>query len=229
MNKLKLKAVAVLLSGGMVSFAMADMHNNQNNNANLQNGQPAAAQTAPNDAALTNDIKAAMSDYADKVNVSVRQGVVYLAGELPSDTDYEKVIIMAESVKGVRDVNVDALTVKESQAPLYDTYITAKVKGLLIQKDIMGTDIPSWTLSVETKNGIVYLSGTVANQDEKQKVLDLAKSVQGVTSVEDKMQIATASPASGTNTNGTMMQQNQPQDNQSTPANGNDNTQNMSY
>lgn len=191
MKKFKLKAIAILLSSGMAGGALAEMH--QNNSAEPQNAQPANMQAQTSDAALTNDVKAAVSGaYADKVNVSSRGGVIYLAGELPSDTDYEKVIVMANSIKGVQDVNVDALTVKESEQPLYDTYITAKVKGLLIQKDMMGKDIPSWTLGVETKNGVVYLSGTVKSEEERQKVKDAAKSVQGVTSVEDKTQVQAA-------------------------------------
>ena len=188
MKKFKLKAIAILLSSGMAGGALAEMH--QDTNAELNKMKPADVQTKTNDATLTNDVKAVVSGaYADKINVSSRGGVIYLAGELPSDTDYENVIVMANSIKGVQDVNVDALTVKDSKNPLYDTYITAKVKGLLIQKNIMGEDIPGWTLGVETKDGVVYLSGTVNNEQEKQKIKDVAKSIQGVTSVEDKTHV----------------------------------------
>jgi hyperosmotically inducible protein len=41
-------------------------------------------------------------------------------------------------VSGVKDIKVDMLTVKESKQPLKDTYITAKVKGLLLRADILG-------------------------------------------------------------------------------------------
>ncbi len=164
----------------------------------MQNGQMTTQTTGQVNPNLGNDVKTALSDYSGKVEVMVKGSVVYLEGELPSDTDYEKVITLAESTKGVTDVNADKLTVKDSKQPLQDTYITAKVKGALIQADVMGKDIPSWTVSVETKNGTVYLSGTVASNDEKQKVVSVVKSVNGVTQVDNQLVVGNVAPANGT-------------------------------
>ncbi|AHE65929.1 BON domain-containing protein [Legionella oakridgensis] len=190
MDKLmKLKAVAILICSSLAGSAMADdpMMNGSANGT--KNGQTATQAAQPGDAKLTSDVNTALADYAGKINVSVKGGVVYLSGQLPSDTDYEKAVTLAESTKGVLDVNVDNLTVKDSKNPLYDSYLTAKVKGALIQTDVLDKDIPSWSVSVETKNGEVFLSGTVKSDQEKQEVVKVVNSVNGVTKVNDQLQV----------------------------------------
>lgn len=196
-NITKLKAVAILVCSGVTGVALADM--TTTTTTTNPNGATPAVQTTTvatvDDAAMSNNINTVMSDYAGKVNVTVKDGVVYLAGELPSNTDYEKVVTLAGSTKGVTDVNVDKLTVKDSSQPLTDSYITAKVKGALIRSDVMAKDIPSWSISVETKDGQVFLSGTTETVEQKQKILDVVKQVTGVTGVSDKMEIVAAKPA----------------------------------
>lgn len=144
-------------------------------------------------------VQAILASYKDKVTVAVKSGVVYLSGQLDSDTDYEKVITLAESIQGVTDVNADNLTVKGSNQPLTDTYITAKVKGALLESDIMGKDIPSWSVKVETKDGQVYLSGTVATATEKQTILNVTKKVKGITKVNDQIEVSGGQATEETN------------------------------
>ncbi|KTC64883.1 osmotically inducible protein Y (plasmid) [Legionella adelaidensis] len=194
---IKLKAVALLICSGLAGSAIAD------NNASMNNNRTASATTQTtqrSDAAITSEVNRALTDYAGKVKVSVKGAVVYLTGQLPSDTDYDKVITAAESVQGVSDINVDQLTVKDSSQPLYDTYITAKVKGALIQNDIMGKDIPAWSISVETKDGQVFLSGKIATQQEKQNIMNVVKSVKGVTKVNDQIVIGASDNDATSNT-----------------------------
>lgn len=201
----KLKAVAILVCGGFAAGTFADNTApaaNTNDQTMTTNNQ-SETQVKRNDAAITSDVKSALSTYSGKVTTSVKDGVVSLTGQLPSDTDYDKVITMAESVKGVSDVNVDKLTVKDSSQPLYDSYITAKVKGSLIQSDLMGTDVPSWSISVETKDGQVYLSGKIATEQEKQNIMKVAKSVKGVTKVNDRIVVGPVDSNTTTTTNDT--------------------------
>ncbi len=205
MDKLiKLKAIAILVCSGVASSSMADtaatMNDTTNNN---QTGAVATQVAMPDDATVSSNVSAALSEYAGKVNVSVKGGVVYLSGELASDTDYEKVITLAESTQGVSDVNVDKLNVKDSTQPLQDTYITAKVKGALIRSDIMGKDIPAWSISVETKDGEVFLSGNITNQEQKQSIINVVKDVKGVKNINDKMEIVTTPDATVDTTDST--------------------------
>lgn len=66
-----------------------------------------------------------------------------------------------------------------------DTTITTKVKSkLLLSKETTGTAI-----SVETFKGIVQLSGFVKSEQEKKRAGDIAKTVDGVKRVENKISI----------------------------------------
>ncbi|WP_213603011.1 BON domain-containing protein [Pseudoxanthomonas japonensis] len=68
----------------------------------------------------------------------------------------------------------------ESAQPVDDTWITTKVKAdLLASSNVPGTEI-----KVETVNGVVTLSGTVASQAEKDKALKVARGIKGVKNVE---------------------------------------------
>ncbi|TAK78510.1 MAG: BON domain-containing protein, partial [Gammaproteobacteria bacterium] len=83
------------------------------------------------------------------------------------------------------DVDASNLKIKESHQPFTDMLITAKIKGLFIKEKVFGDrDIAALNLSVETKNGVVYLTGIVDNQEQLQNALRLIRSVKGVKKVE---------------------------------------------
>ncbi len=68
---------------------------------------------------------------------------------------------------------------RDSNEPVTDTWITTKVKGdLLVSESTPGRDI-----SVETVNGVVTLSGTVASKQEHDDAITKAKAIKGVKSV----------------------------------------------
>jgi hyperosmotically inducible protein len=69
---------------------------------------------------------------------------------------------------------------EKSDQPGTDTWITTKVKSdLLASKGVSGTDV-----SVETKDGVVWLSGHAATQAEKDRTVAKAKAIEGVKKVE---------------------------------------------
>ncbi|HSD44678.1 MAG TPA: BON domain-containing protein [Burkholderiales bacterium] len=66
-----------------------------------------------------------------------------------------------------------------------DAGITAKVKtALAAEKDVSATSI-----NVDTVQGNVTLSGRVANQTEADRALQVARSVDGVKSVDSKLSL----------------------------------------
>ena len=66
-----------------------------------------------------------------------------------------------------------------------DSAITAKVKAALVDdKNIKSTDI-----SVKTEGSVVTLSGFVESQTQAEQAVAVAKGVEGVTSVSDKMHV----------------------------------------
>lgn len=68
----------------------------------------------------------------------------------------------------------------DSQQPVNDTWITTKVKTKLTTTD--GVD--AMNISVDTVNGVVYLTGSLASDVEKKKAVAAAKSIQGVKQVD---------------------------------------------
>lgn len=121
---------------------------------------------------------------AVKIEVHNMNGIIHLKGALDTDSQYEKAVMLAGSVKGVDEVNADLLTVKKSEQPLTDVFITAKVKGLLIKNKILDTkDIQYWPINIETKNGVVYISGTIDKQVQKENIIEIIHSIDGVTSI----------------------------------------------
>ena len=64
-----------------------------------------------------------------------------------------------------------------------DSVITTKVKALLAQDDFL----KSFKISVETRKGIVQLSGFVASQNAVDKAGQIARSVGGVKSVKNNL------------------------------------------
>jgi len=64
-----------------------------------------------------------------------------------------------------------------------DSVVTAKVKTLLAEDDFL----KSFQISVETRKGIVQLSGFVNSQKAVDKAGQIARNVQGVTSLKNDL------------------------------------------
>jgi hyperosmotically inducible protein len=80
-------------------------------------------------------------------------------------------------------------TSAKSQHPISDSAITTKVKAALLTKD----DLKSLHIHVDTKNGVVTLTGTVPSSEQGEMAVDTAKSVEDVQDVKNSLQVKTAS------------------------------------
>lgn len=68
----------------------------------------------------------------------------------------------------------------DSNEPVTDSWITTKVKtDLLTSKNVPGTEV-----KVETVNGVVTLTGTVASQAEHDKAVRVTQQIKGVKRVD---------------------------------------------
>ena len=71
---------------------------------------------------------------------------------------------------------------RDSDQPVNDTWITTKVKSeLLMADEVEGTHV-----NVTTVNGEVTLAGALPSQEAVDKAVQLARSVEGVTSVDTR-------------------------------------------
>lgn len=83
------------------------------------------------------------------------------------------------------------MTTRTTGAAVSDAAITTKVKA----KFAADHQVSATNIHVDTDNGVVKLTGTAKSQDEATKAENLAKSIQGVTSVDNSIQVSSAGPA----------------------------------
>lgn len=75
---------------------------------------------------------------------------------------------------------------KESTGELLDdSVITSKVKGAIFNEP----SLKVLEIQVETTKNVVQLSGTVPNKDDMDKAVEIARSVGGVRSVKNELQL----------------------------------------
>lgn len=118
----------------------------------------------------------------DGIDVTTAQGIVTLAGTVPTLFAKEQAVRHAQSIKGVRAV-VNTLEVRNSQRT--DGEVAQDVsKALVIDP---ATD--SFELSATASDGIVTLKGTVHSVVEKQLAESVIKGVKGVRGIRNEVQI----------------------------------------
>lgn len=149
---------------------------------------PKTVENSISDTAITAKVKVlyAKSSLIKASNISVKtmNNTVFLTGKVATDHEYEEAISLARSVAEVTDVNANKLKVTTSKYPLNDTYITAKVKGVLLKERLFGDkEIEYWPVKVETKNGVVYLTGKVDTNEQRTNIVNIITNVDGVKSV----------------------------------------------
>ena len=150
--------------------------------------------SAIDDAKITLQVKSKLAMEkgisASKINVKTMNGVVFLTGKLDSQKQASIAVEIASSVSGAIDVDTSKLEVSESNQPLVDIYITAKVKGLFLREELFGSkEVAAIAINVETKNGIVYLSGTVNKADLEKNAISLARQIKGVKEVVSNIKV----------------------------------------
>jgi hyperosmotically inducible protein len=125
---------------------------------------------------------------AGEINVEVYKGVVQLNGFVDNDKEKAQAGAVAKAVEGVKGVenNLQIKQAKETAGKaMDDSTITGKVKSALIDDP----RTKAGDIKVETKNGVVQLSGFVSNQAQKDAAGAVAKSVEGVKSVANGLSV----------------------------------------
>lgn len=129
------------------------------------------------------------------IKVTTTNGVVTLSGTVANSDSKSAAVDLAKSVDGVKSVDAmdlgsptasTSMGAKADKVAMHtkrtvsDSWITTKVKSELLADSVSkGFDV-----SVKTKNGVVMLSGNLANNDAIDHVKDVAAKVDGVKSVD---------------------------------------------
>jgi osmotically-inducible protein OsmY len=162
------------------------------------------AEPAPNsDAGIKDRVETTLALHRSvndsQIEVSVKDGKVTLSGYASSQAKKELATEYTKDLDGVKDVD-NQMTVSgsgktvtssakngynKSEGFIDDASITAQVKYALLSH--RGTSVLK--TSVDTKNGVVTVSGKAKNAAEKTLVSKLVNDIKGVKSVNNQMTI----------------------------------------
>lgn len=117
------------------------------------------------------------------IDVVSEEGIVTLLGEVDNILAKERAAALAGTIKGVRSV-MNQLLVNPPNS-LEDQDIEDHVKTALLENP--ATEL--YDMNVRVTDGRVTLTGTVQSWQEKQLALQVAKGVEGITDVQDKLTI----------------------------------------
>lgn len=144
------------------------------------------------DSVITGKVKAALIDNsstkARQIDVETFRGTVQLNGFVDSADAKAAATRVARSVNGVKKVdnNLSVQTERRSVGEaIDDSVITAKVKAALIADK----NVKAHEVNVETREGVVQLSGFVDNALAKSTASEVARGVSGVKSVQNDLQV----------------------------------------
>ena len=163
------------------------------------------AANAPNNPDWWTTTKVQAKFFADdtvkgrNINVTTDNGVVSLTGAVDSDTEKTQAVALARSIDGVSSVE-DHLTVQGTPASndtsavattgrnetVDPAWITTKIQA----QYFADPDIKPWNIDVTTMgNGLVTLSGTVEDNNDRTKATTIARNTEGVTSVDNRLRV----------------------------------------
>ncbi len=158
-----------------------------------------AVACAQTDIGITTKVKAKLvadsSVKASQIHVETTGKVVTLSGTVDNDAARTEAVALARGTEGVTDV-VDNMTVsqpaQQQQAAegdstvgqkMDDAAITAAVKSKLMVDSVVG----GLKIDVDTRDGVVSLSGPVKSQTEKDTAVRIARGTDGVKDVQDNL------------------------------------------
>ena len=140
------------------------------------------------------------------IEVSADNGRITLRGRVPSDQERQQALQVARGVSGVASVD-DQLVVGVTEMRPMDqparadtpaaatraaddrnpAWITTKIRA----QYYANPEIRPWNIDVTTNTGgVVTLSGTIEDADDRQEAVRIARNTEGVTEVEDRLATA---------------------------------------
>lgn len=167
----------------------------------LATGLSLVVSCASTDAGLTTKVKSSFvtddAIKASQIDVTTNEGVVTLTGNVDSEATKNRAIELARATKGVVKV-IDRLSAREvsgsGDAPdtdrtigeaITDSGITMSVKSRLLDDP----QVKGLRIDVDTRDGVVYLTGSVGSDVERQKAVQISKDTKGVRDVQSNLTI----------------------------------------
>lgn len=121
---------------------------------------------------------------ARNIDVDTIDGRVLLTGMVDSEWEAERAVEIARKIPGVKEVkNNLQIGSRSFTQVLADKVIFTKIRNMLIQEP----KFRSFNIDVDVYNGVVTLSGAVASQDQKDRVIEIAQATRGTVSIVDNI------------------------------------------
>ena len=148
--------------------------------------------TEIDDSVVTARVKSALLADPDvksfDFKVETRKGEVQLSGFVDDQTQIDRAIAVTRGVAGVKSIEnkvspKGAATTVGNKVD--DGIVTTKVKAALLAD----VNVKSFDIAVVTRKGEVQLSGFVDNQSQIDRVIEVARGIEGVRSVSNEMRI----------------------------------------
>lgn len=145
-----------------------------------------------------------------RVDIDTIKAVVSIHAVVETSAQANKLVILANSIAGVDSVDASDIVVKplkkaavpqpgaktkakNAEKFTADSVITSQVIGLYIREGLIDPANPlSATINVQTRQGIVYLTGTVTSDAAADNAVKLAQTITGVVDVQSSL--TTVSP-----------------------------------
>ena len=148
------------------------------------------------DATITGMIKTKLAAdgrvRASEINVDTTNGVVTLTGNVDGQEARNAAMELARDTSGVSDVK-DMISVRSGSASgeapdpnrtlgerVDDAGITLRVKARLLDDPL----VKGLQIDVDTRDTVVFLTGSVGSEAERKQAIEIARSTEGVTNVE---------------------------------------------
>lgn len=193
MNKTKIARTLIAALAGMALLSGATFAADTSSTGSKIDSSMKKVDGFMDDSGITAKAKAVLVDdeaiKSTDISVETHQGVVTLSGFVDSQEQAEKAVALVQKVEGVKSVS-DKLHVKDSKKSTLKGYVgdaatTSEIKAKLLADDI----VPSRNVKVETTDGVVQLSGEVANQAQSDRAEKIAKAIDGVKSVKNDLKV----------------------------------------
>jgi hyperosmotically inducible protein len=167
----------------------------------LAAGLSLATSCGSTDTGITSTVKAKfVADEvvkAAQIEVATSNGIVTLTGNVDSDAAKSRALELAKETKGVVKV-IDMIAAKQASgggdAPeparslgetITDSGISLSVKSQLLDDP----QVKGLQIDVDTRDGVVFLTGSVRSDSEKLRAIQLAKDTKGVKDVQANLTV----------------------------------------
>ncbi|MBA8667534.1 BON domain-containing protein [Holosporaceae bacterium 'Namur'] len=182
-----LKALAIatsIVALGTANIANAKVSTSTDHSSTVKNLVPDSAITA----SIKSEFLADSTINGLSIHVETINGVVTLTGNVPSEDMKNRAISIAQSRDGVKKV-VSKMKITTEKHPVKtavsDSAITASIKS----EFLADSAINGLSIHVETKNGVVTLTGNVPSEDMKNRAISIAQNRDGVKKVNSKLKV----------------------------------------